>query len=190
MPAAAPSRARKTDSRTDERRVRVKQLWGWKDSKIARLLLEEGFEVDSGESPISQGLRDEWEAKRLSSMTRNVWNDREALREEWRKKAKAPRTIEDDAVARESYLAALESDLDDINDLQSHTGTKPTAKAILQGEKRQTRALIAKARGVAELPADEGTDPEAGLKRVAVLVYDLSSCSDEVKGRYATGVPG
>jgi hypothetical protein len=167
----------------------VKQLWGWKDSRIARLLLEEGFEVECGEPPISLGLLEQWEAKRQASMRRNVWNDREFWEEEWRKKGKVPRTIEDDAVARESYLASLESDLDDIHDLQTAAGTKPTAKAILQGEKRQTRALIAKARGVAELRADEGVDPDANTKRVAVLVYDLSNCSAEVKGRYATGDP-
>ncbi len=162
----------------------MRAMWGKKLSLVAKALLEEGFEVECGDQPVTKPAKEAWEAKRVATMCRNVSNDRAWWEAEWRAKAKVPRTVEDDALARESYVAALESDLEDIDGLQQETGTKSTAKAILQGEKRQTRALIAKARGVDTMPEVEPFDPEIAAKRATIVVYDLSNCSDEVKERY------
>lgn len=160
-PTTAPA-APPVDRRTDERRLRVLQLWGKKSAVIAKQLLEEGFAVDCGDRPITQPLVDAWEARRAEAMRRNVDNDREWWREQWRERSKVPKSAEqaagDAAVDREEYLASLATDLDDIDDLITSEKTKATSRAMLVGEKRQTRTAIAKAKGVDAAPTtgDEG----------------------------------
>ena len=171
---------RAVEARTEDRRLRVLQLWGKKDPHVARILLEEGFEVDCGEAPLTAANRLAWEIRRISSMRRNVWNDREYWRERFREKAKAPKSGTDLAVEREEYVLSLRTDLDDIDDILVHKGTKSTAKGILIGEKRQTRQAIAKAQGIdqaSEIDLRAGETPQ----RAKVLILDLSKCDEETK---------
>lgn len=171
----------KRDSRTDERRQRVLQMFGKKRSLIAKVLLEEGFEIDSGEQPVTKALLEAWQARRLASMCRNVDNDFEFWDKEWRKRSKIPRSGEDNASELEGYIASLRSDLDDIDDLIVDEKTKPTAKAILLGEKRQTRALIAKARGV-DQAVERAAEPDAKIP-VLGLIIGTKNVSDEMRER-------
>ncbi len=129
--------------------------------------------------PASPANQESWAANRIESMRRNISNDRAWWREFWRERSKAPRSPNDISVEREEYVAALESDLGDIDEAMTGTLLKPTAKAILQGEVRQTRALIAKARGidqVAEVPQNEPLKvPVVGL------LVSAKNVSEEVK---------
>jgi hypothetical protein len=178
------------DRRTDERRDRVLQLWGKKDAHIAKLLLEEGFEVNCGEPPIGKDLQDEWLVRRQETMRRNVNNDRAWWCERWREKKSGRLSPEDAVVERESHVAALRSDIDEIQDLVASPLVKATAKAMLIGERRQSRVAIAKARGIETLEADEMGGDEGGPRVRKVLVLDLSRCSAEEKEKYGVGGGG
>ena len=175
-----PPRPPRVDPRTDERRDRVLQLWGKKDSLIAKILLEEGFEVDCGEQPITREKRAEWEVKRRDSMRRNVANDRVFWDEKFREMAKQPKSSEDAAVERARYIASLRTDIDDIEDLIVDRETKSSAKSMLYRVKVQARELIGKAQGVDTLAP---VDPEDGKPkpRVVGVIFDTSELSDEDK---------
>jgi hypothetical protein len=178
------------DFQTDERRERVLQLWGRKDKHVAKILLEEGFVVAVGERPLSFDLVPEWETRRLELMRRNVSNDRAWWNERWRKKGASKLSPEDAAVERESHVASLKSDIDEIQDLLVDPLTKATAKAMLVGERRQSRVAIAKARGIETLEQDEaGGDVGTPVVR-RVLVLDLSRCSEPEKAKYGVGASG
>lgn len=164
---------------TEARRRRVRQLWGKPDKAIAQILIEEGFKVSCGRAPKTKPAREEWEATRLDRMRRNVCNDREAWEKVWRQRTTV--SGEEYSVAREAHIASLESDLEEIHELLDEAGTKPTAKAMLIGEKRQTRALLAKARGVEELAAPD-PDAENKPKVLAVgLVLGTRSISPDTR---------
>jgi hypothetical protein len=167
--------------RTLERRERVRQLWGKPDRIIAETLLDEGFTSGTGRTPRTKAKRDEWEARRVDSMRRNVWNDREWWRAQWKKRASLP-TSSDLAVAREEHIASLESDLEDIFTMLEDGETKTTAKAMLIGERRMTRALLAKTRGVDELaaPDPEGDKPPAP---VVGMLIGTASVTPELRQR-------
>lgn len=173
-----------TDDREDRslraRRLRVRELFGRSARVIAETLLDEGFEVKCGRKPRTKADGEMWEKRRLAAMTRNVINDKTWWREEWKNKRQL--TGEDPNVAREEHLAALMSDVEEINELLDSGGTKATAKAILVGERRQTRALLAKALGVEELAP---RDPEADQKRPLVvgLVIGTKNVSADARAR-------
>jgi hypothetical protein len=177
-----------TDLRTHERRERVLELWGKPTRLIAKILLEEGYEVDAGPMPVTSEKQEEWTRRRGELMRRNVDNDRAHWEEKWRERAKVPKTSEDLEVELESQLAAINSDIGDIAELLTDAKTKSSAKAILYQSKLRARELILKARGIDQAPEREPEDPEAA-KRPTIVVYDLSKCSDEVKERYG-GNPG
>jgi hypothetical protein len=165
--------------RTEERRRRVRELWGKPDKAIAQILLEEGHRPESGTKPRTKAAKDAAAARALDSMRRNVWNDREWWRAKARKRATAPVTNEDVEVQRFEHIASLESDLEEIHELIDEAD-KPTAKAILMGEKRQTRALLAKARGIDELAPRESEGNEKQPPVVGV-VLGTENISPEMK---------
>jgi hypothetical protein len=169
------------NDRTLERRERVRQLWGKPDRIIAEILLEEGFTAGAERVPRTKAKRDEAEARKLNSMRRNVWNDREWWRVQWKKRATLP-TSSDISVAREEHIASLESDLEDIFTMLEDEATKTTAKAMLIGERRMTRALLAKTRGVDELgaPDPDGEKPPAP---VVGMLLGTASVTPELRKR-------
>lgn len=168
---------------TGERRERVLELWGKPSRLIAQILLEEGFEVDAGQMPVTSEKQAEWTRRRLDLMRRNVDNDRASWEEKWRERTKKPRTNEDLEVELESQIAAINSDVGEIAELLSDAKTRSSAKAILFQSKLRARELILKARGLDHAPEREPDDPEAQA-RPTVVLYDLSNCSPEVKKRY------
>jgi hypothetical protein len=187
--AASPKKPRaiatpKVDMRTDERRERVLELWGKPTRLVAKMLLEEGFEVDAGPQPVTKEKQDEWTRHRVELMRRNVDNDRGWWREKWRADAKTPKTSEDLEVELESNIAAINSDVDEISELLTDAKTKSSAKAILFQSKLRARELVLKARGLDKAPEREPDDPDAGVKRPTLIVYDLSNCSDDLKKKY------
>jgi hypothetical protein len=164
---------RDDDRSTRARRARVRELFGRSNREIAETLLDEGFEIASAERrPRTTKAVAEWDAKRVAAMTRNVINDKEWFREQW--KAKRELSTDDPLVAREEHIAALSSDLDQINDFIGETATKPTAKSIAFGERRQTRALLAKARGVEEIAP---RDPDADKPRPVIVGLRIGTTS-------------
>lgn len=176
--------------RTEARRKRVKELWGRPSRSIAKILLEEGFDVASEPKPRTKDAIAEWTAKRINAMRRNVDNDKEWWRQELRTRLKMPRSGEEQALLREEHILSLESDLEEIDDMLYGEGVKPTAKAILVGEKRQTRVALAKARGVETLPEDEGGEGDDLPVRPAVLVYVVDNDNSTPETRAAYGLDG
>lgn len=173
----SPSKKKPVNLRTDERRLRVLEMWGRKDRHIAQILIEEGFETDAGAVPLSPHLKDAWQVKSADQMRRNVSNDKAWWRDRWRREAGKPAAPEDVAVQREEYVAALESDLDELADLMVDVATKSTAKAILHGEKRQTRALIAKARGI-DQAIERPAEPPTKVPVIGVVIGTKNVSSD------------
>lgn len=174
--------------RTETRRKRVKELWGRPSRALAKILLEEGFEVACSAKPRTKPAIEKWETKRIDAMRRNVDNDREWWREELRKRLKTPRTLEEHSLLREEHVLSLESDLEEIDEMLYGDGAKATARAILIGEKRQTRVALAKARGVETLPEAEGADGDDGPVRPAVLVYVVDNENSTAETRAAYGL--
>jgi hypothetical protein len=157
---------------THERRLRVRELWGKPNAVIAEILLEEGFKVDGDRRPRSKAAREEWETKRLDAMRRKVWNDRDWWRQRWLKRSE-PKTVDDLYVARQEHVASLETDLEEIHEMIDDGKIKSTAKVMLIGERRQTRSLLAKARGVdAPTAGTDGAgddDPESIQAKLFIL---------------------
>jgi hypothetical protein len=175
------------DLRTHERRERVLELWGKPVRLQAKILLEEGFEVDAGARPVTKEKQEAWERKRTEIMRRNVDRDREHWEQKWRDAAKKPKTTEDVEVELESQIAALNSDIGDISELLTDSKTKSSAQAILYQSKLRARELVLKARGIDKAPEREPEDPGANAKRPTIVLYDLSNCSSETKKRYGVG---
>lgn len=145
------------------------------------MLLEEGFKVERGRAPKNKAKRQAWEEQTIEAMRRKVWNDREWWRKHWKRRAAGARpTAADLHVAREEHIASLESDLEDIHGLIEDGGTKATARAMLIGERRQTRALLAKTRGVDELLPP---DPDSDKPQTAVvgMILGLGSVTPEMR---------
>ncbi len=157
-------------------------MWGKPDRIIAETLLAEGFTTTRAKTPRTSAEKRAAGALQIETMRRNVWNDREWWRVFWKKRAAEPVTNEDASVQREEHIASLESDLEEIHDLIDEAGTKPTAKAMLIGEKRQTRALLAKARGVDEL-APRDSDPDGAKPAVIGLVFGTKNISPEMRAK-------
>lgn len=185
-PRAKKAAVRRVDPRTDERRERVLELWGKPTRLIARILLEEGFDVDAGPQPATKPKQEEWQRHRVELMRRNVDNDRAWWEAKWRERAKTPKTSTDLEVELEANIAAINSDVDEISELLTDAKTKSSAKAILFQSKLRARELVLKARGLDKAPEREPEDPNPDAKRPTLVVYDLSLCSDDVKRRYGT----
>lgn len=169
---------------TAERRKRVRELWGRPDRMVAEILIEDGFRVCDAPMPRGADARRTY----LESMRRRVSDDREWWREHWRTRAETP-TRKDFTVARQEHIASLESDLEDIQAMIDDHATKATAKAMLIGERRQTRALLAKTRGVEELIADPDSESGAPPKVIGV-VLGMENVSKETRDLLrAQGVP-
>jgi hypothetical protein len=177
-PRANPSK----NLRTDERRVRVLELFGKPTRLIAKILLEEDYEVDSGPSPVTAEKQEQWERRRVELMRRNVDNDRAWWEAKWRERSKTPKTAEDLDVELESNIAAINSDVDEISELLTDPKTRSSAKAILFQSKLRARELILKARGVDKAPDREPEDETPA--RPAILIYDISAASPETKEKY------
>lgn len=169
---------------TNERRKRVRQLWGKSDPSIAQILLEEGFTVDrEAAAPKGRAARAAWDADTVQAMRRRVCSDREWWRKRWKKKAALPTKPTDFIIAREEHIASLESDLEDIQELIEDTATKTTARAMLIGERRQTRLLLAKTRGVDELAPPDSDPDNAAAPPVVGLILGTDSISPEMRER-------
>lgn len=135
---------------TEARRERVRSLWIKSDHAIAEILIEEGFG-----GTVRRTV--EGKKKQIETMRRSVWNDRAALRKQWRTMKRA--TLEDAHESRGEHLAVLDA-LQDIGvEMLSDAKLKGTPKA--QALQAVTRIVEAKGKalGVGETaPADE-TDP-------------------------------
>lgn len=156
---------------TRARRARVRSLWLKTDIEIAERLIDEGF---AGKVP--RGDTDK--QKQLDSMRRNVWNDREALRKEWR--AVKRLSVEDVHETRGEYLAILES-LQDIGvEMLGDTKLKGTPKA--QALQAVTRIVEAKGKagGVAELEPQQADDDKP-LPPIVGVIVGASAVSDETR---------
>jgi hypothetical protein len=167
--------------RTEARRARVRTLWAKPDRRIAEILIEEGFGGASKRTAAGK-------AKQLSSMVRNVWNDRVALRKKWREQKKA--TIEDVNETRGEYLARLESFSSDALEILEDDKMKGTPRVQALSELRQIEQAKAKACGVDVAAGDVDADDDGTPLRPKILVYDVSNCSAEVKKLYGLDSAG
>jgi hypothetical protein len=186
MPARRNSNtSRPVPLRTDERRERVLELWGKPDRLVAKILLEEGFDVDGEPRPATRKAQEEWERRRIESMRRNVTNDRNHWLEKWRKRAKQPKNSEELEVELESNIAAIQSDVDDLSELLTGRDVKSSAKAMLYQSKLRARELILRVRGIDKAPEREPENPEKDVPvRPKILIYDISNASEEDKRKY------
>lgn len=157
---------------TVARRARVRSLWLKSDAQIAEILLEEGFG-----GPIKRTT--DGRRKQIDTMRRNVWNDREALKKEWRAAKRA--TSEDAHESRGQHLAVLDSLQDMGVEMLSDPKLKGTPRA--QALQALTRIVEAKGKalGVGEVaPADPESEDDA-TPGVVGLILSTKNLSPEMR---------
>jgi len=156
---------------TDERRERVRELFGKSDRRIALLLIEEGF---FGPVPRVKQDRIRFEA----SARRRITEDRTWWRTAWRNRK--PRTSEDSAAYSEGKIAELRTRIEDLEDVIDDASTRSTAKVNAYAEIRQLEEMIAKAQGADELDRRDDDDVnDAHALPFLGLVLDVSRVSPE-----------
>lgn len=163
---------------TDERRERVKELFGKSDRRVALMLIEEGF---FGPTPRVKQDRIRFEA----SARRTITNDRHWWREHWRNRK--PRTSEDSAAYSEEYIAKLRTRIEDLEDVIDDPATRATAKVNAFAEIRQLEEMIAKAQGADALDRRDTEDDDAASSLPFLgLVLNVTKVSPEAIAKAET----
>lgn len=156
---------------TEARRARVRSLWLKSDRQIAEVLLEEGY--GGAIKKTADGRRTQ-----LASMTRNVWNDRKKLREEWRDAKRA--TAADAHESRGEHLAVLDS----LQEMGVEMLADPKLKGTPKAQALQAVTRIVEAKGKALGVGETTIEPEDdGKSRPSVvgLVVSAKNLSPEMK---------